>query len=329
MDYLKVAQNVLNLEANAILAASERIDKKAIRDVMIIFEDLENKGGQLIFSGVGKSGFIARKIASTFASLGLRSFFLHPVEALHGDLGRAKKEDTIVLISKSGTTEEIMKLVPFLPIPRERRIGLLGDLDSPIGQECHVKLDCSVQKEACLNNQAPTTSSTLALAMGDALAVLYEKLIGLSKEGFAFNHPGGILGKSLRMKVEDLMVNFNDCPRCEGETSFQDVILSMTENPVGACAILGPNNALRGIVVDGDIRRAFANGKDVMKASVRDFMTPSPVSVQGGELANKALDLMENRKSQITILPVLNEKDEFMGFLRLHDLLNAGFSLRN
>ena len=165
--------------------------------------------------------------------------------------------------------------------------------------------------------------------MGDALAVLYEKMIGLSKEGFAFNHPGGILGKSLRMKVEDLMISIHDCPKCPTETSLQDVILSMTENPIGACAILGANNALRGIVVDGDIRRAFAYGKDVLKVSVKDFMTSSPISILEGELANKALDLMENRKSQITILPVLNEKDEFMGFLRLHDLLNAGFSLRN
>ena len=329
MDYLKAAQNVLNLEANAILAASERVSKEAIHDVMTIFGELEQRKGQLIFSGVGKSGFIGRKIASTFASLGLRSFFLHPVEALHGDLGRAKKEDTIVLISKSGTTEEIMKLIPFLPIPKKRRIGLLGDLKSPIAKECLVTLDCSVEKEACLNNQAPTTSSTLALAMGDALAVLYEKMIGLSKEGFAFNHPGGILGKSLRMKVEDLMIRIHDCPQCPTETSLQDVILSMTENPIGACAILGANNALRGIVVDGDIRRAFAHGKDVLKVSVKDFMTPSPISILEGELANKALDLMENRKSQITILPVLNEKDEFMGFLRLHDLLNAGFSLRN
>ena len=329
MDYLKAAQNVLNLEANAILAASERVSKEAIHDVMTIFGELEQRKGQLIFSGVGKSGFIGRKIASTFASLGLRSFFLHPVEALHGDLGRAKKEDTIILISKSGTTEEIVKLIPFLPIPKERRIGLLGDLESPIAKECLVTLDCSVEKEACLNNQAPTTSSTLALAMGDALAVLYEKMIGLSKEGFAFNHPGGILGKSLRMKVEDLMISIHDCPKCPTETSLQDVILSMTENPIGACAILGANNALRGIVVDGDIRRAFAYGKDVLKVSVKDFMTLSPISILEGELANKALDLMENRKSQITILPVLNEKDEFMGFLRLHDLLNAGFSLRN
>lgn len=329
MDYLKAAQNVLNLEANAILAASERMGKKSIDDVMNLFRQLEERKGQLIFSGVGKSGFIGRKIASTFASLGLRSFFLHPVEALHGDLGRAKKEDIIVLISKSGTTEEIMKLIPFLPIPAEQRIGLLGDLGSPIAKECHVTLDCSVEKEACLNNQAPTTSSTLALAMGDALAVLYEKMIGLSKEGFAFNHPGGILGKSLRMKVEDLMVSINDCPRCLDETSLQDVILSMTENPVGACAILGTNNTLKGIVVDGDIRRAFAYGKDILKASVKSFMTSSPVSILEGELANRALDLMENRKSQITILPVLNEKDEFIGFLRLHDLLNAGFSLRN
>ena len=254
---------------------------------------------------------------------------MHPIEALHGDLGRVKEEDAIVFISKSGTTEEILKLIPFLPVPKNNRIGLLGEIDSPISLECQVLFDCWVEKEACLNNQAPTTSSSLALAMGDALAVLYEKMIGLSKEGFAVNHPGGILGKSLRMKVEDLMVKLSDCPSCDSQTSLQNVILAMTNKPIGACAIIGKDKRLEGIVVDGDIRRAFTKGRNTLNAPIGEVMTLSPITISSKDLANKALDMMENRKSQITILPVLDKNDQFMGFLRLHDLLKEGFSLRN
>ena len=329
MDYLEVAKSVLNLEADAIVAASKRLTDKEIQGVMNIFSELIEKKGQLIFSGVGKSGYIGKKMASPFSSLGLRSFFIHPIEALHGDLGRIKEEDAIVFISKSGTTEEILKLIPFLPVMKKNRIGLLGEINSPIALECQVLFDCWVEKEACLNNQAPTTSSSLALAMGDALAVLYEKMVGLSKEGFAVNHPGGILGKSLRMKVEDLMVKLSDCPSCDSQTSLQNVILAMTNKPIGACAIIGENKTLEGIVVDGDIRRAFTKGRYILNAPIGEVMTLSPITISSKDLANKALDMMENRQSQITILPVLDNDNQFMGFLRLHDLLKEGFSLRN
>jgi arabinose-5-phosphate isomerase len=329
VNYLDVVKNVLILEADAIIEASKRLKGQDIQNVISIFSELLENRGQLIFSGVGKSGYIGRKMASTFSSLGLRSFFSHPVEALHGDLGRVKENDAIILISKSGTTEEILKLMPFLPIPKKRIIGLLGEVFSPIGDRCDVIFDCWVEKEACLNNQAPTTSSSLALAMGDALAVLYEKMVGLSKEGFAINHPGGILGKSLRMKVGDLMVDSSDCPRCMEETSLQDVILAMTKKPVGACAIIDKKKNLKGIVVDGDIRRAFTGDKNILKAPIGEIMTSSPITISSVDLANKALFLMENRESQITILPVIDKDDQFMGFLRLHDLLKEGFSLGN
>ncbi len=329
MNYLDVVKNVLILEADAMIEASKRLKGQDIQNVISIFSELLENRGQLIFSGVGKSGYIGRKMASTFSSLGLRSFFIHPVEALHGDLGRVKENDAIIFISKSGTTEEILKLMPFLPIPKKRRIGLLGQVFSPIGESCDVIFDCWVEKEACLNNQAPTTSSSLALGMGDALAVLYEKMIGLSKEGFAINHPGGILGKSLRMKVGDLMVDSSDCPSCMEETSLQDVILAMTKKPVGACAIIDKKKNLKGIVVDGDIRRAFTGDKNILKVPIIEIMTSSPVTISSVDLANKALFLMEDRESQITILPVLDKDDQFIGFLRLHDLLKEGFSLRN
>jgi arabinose-5-phosphate isomerase len=195
--------------------------------LVILFEKLRENNAALIFCGVGKSGIIAQKLASTFTSLGLHSFFLHPTEALHGDLGRVEKDDAIVFISKSGTTEEIVKLLPFLLQERTNMIALVGNCDSVISNECDIVFDCSVEKEACINNQAPTTSSTLALAMGDAMAVLYEAQIGLSKEGFAINHPGGILGKSLRMKVKDLMIKSSQCAVVSSDQKLQDVILAM------------------------------------------------------------------------------------------------------
>jgi len=326
-EYLKLSRGVLELEAKSLLDAAKNLTDEHFVKLQKIYTDLLGERGSLIVCGVGKSGMIAQKIASTFTSLGLPSFFLHPVEALHGDLGRVNSFDAIIFISKSGTTEEIMKLLPFLTIPTERRIGLLGNRKSPIGDQCHLVFDCSVEKEACLNNQAPTTSSTLALAVGDVMAVVFEKFVGLSREGFAQNHPGGILGKSLRLKVRDLMTPLNVCPVATAQTSFKDIVLEMTKNPVGACAILDAKNILLGIIVDGDIRRAFVKNNLSLEASASSVMNATPVFIGPDELASRALELMEKRKNQIAILPVIDEQKKFYGFIRLHDLLKEGFNL--
>lgn len=327
MSHLEVFKRVLKLEADSILASIEKVDEKELKKLVSLFEFLKTNGGNLVICGVGKSGIIATKMASTFTSLGLPSFFLHPTEALHGDLGRVNENDAIVLISKSGTTEEIFKLLPFLKIPKTNRIGLVGDIKSSIAKECEIVFDCSVEKEACKNNQAPTTSSTLALAFGDAMAMVYEHIVGLSKEGFALNHPGGILGKSLRVKVRDLMWKIDDCPVVDEMRSLQDVIIEMTRLPVGGCAVVDGQKKLLGIVVDGDIRRALSNKGQGLQVAVKDMMTKQPVSIGPEELAFEALKLMEQRKSQITILPVV-EDGKFLGFIRLHDLLKEGFSFQ-
>ncbi|MCK5074369.1 MAG: KpsF/GutQ family sugar-phosphate isomerase [Bacteriovoracaceae bacterium] len=325
VNYTNVMKQVLELEASAIQNASERLSEDICTSLVHIFEILKNVGGSLVFCGVGKSGIIAHKIASTFSSLGLPSFFLHPVEAQHGDLGRVRSSDAVVFLSKSGTTVEIMKLLPFLPVEKSMRIALLGNVDSPIAHACEVVLDCSVDKEACINNQAPTTSSTLALAMGDALAVLYESLVGLSQEGFAVNHPGGILGKSLLMKVQDLMWKRVDCPTLGPDSTLSDVILEMTSKPVGACAVVDNSDRLLGIMVEGDIRRTFMKDNQGLKTMVADIMTPNPVKIGPCDLAYDALSLMEKRKTQISTLPVVQNDGKFMGFIRLHDLLREGF----
>ncbi len=329
MAHTKTMANVLRLEASALEHAATLLESAGALEVeklVKLFQELQASESALIFCGVGKSGIIAQKCASTFTSLGLPSFYLHPTEALHGDLGRVRKSDAIVFLSKSGTTEEILKLLPFLATKKEQCIGLIGASTSPIGDQCGIVFDCSVEKEACLNNQAPTTSSTLALAMGDSMAVLYEALTGISKEGFAVNHPGGILGKSLRMKVKDLMIKESLCPLLTPEQSLQDVILLMTKFPVGGCAIVEKNNFL-GILVEGDIRRTFTKENAGLKTLVKEIMNASPVHIGPENLAFEALELMEGNGRSLQLLPVL-ESGKFIGFIRLHELLKEGFSLK-
>ena len=329
MTHSKTMADVLKLEANSLLRAAEILEKNHSKDadrLTILFEQLRSTNSAIIFCGVGKSGIIAQKCAATFTSLGLPSFFLHPTEALHGDLGRVGKNDAIVLLSKSGTTEEIIKLLPFLQVPSSHRIALVGQVPSPVSDFCDIVFNCSVEKEACINNQAPTNSSTLAIAMGDAMAVLFEKYIGLSKEGFAVNHPGGILGKSLRMKVRDLIVKESNCPVLSESQNLQDAILGMTKFPVGGCAVV-EKGEFKGILVEGDIRRTFTRENQGLQTKVESIMNKTPISVHPDQLAFEALELMESKTRSIQILPVL-EEGKFLGFIRLHDLLKEGFSLK-
>lgn len=325
MDYLKVAQEVLEIEANALLEAKEKLSLDNINSFIKVVEYLKSVGGKIVFCGVGKSGIIANKLAATFTSLGIQSIFLHPVEALHGDLGLLDKRDAIVFLSKSGTTSEITKLLPYISTPKHMIIGLLGNMNSPIAEACGINFDCSVQKEACINGQAPTTSSTLALAMGDALAVIYENYVGLSKEGFAQNHPGGLLGKSLRLKVQDLLCHSSECPSVSEEATLKDVILEMTKMPVGGCVILKEDKML-GIIVEGDIRRSLVTGNKGVDVPVSEVMNRTPISTTPDHLAFDALKLMEDRENAIDILPVVGDEQKFYGFIRLHDLLKEGFA---
>ncbi len=327
MEELNLFKNVLKEEASALIQASERIQAVQIKTLNEIFGHLIAGNGRLFFCGVGKSGFIARKLASTFSSLGRPSIFIHPTEALHGDLGLVSENDAMVFLSKSGTTEEILKILPYIPVPKDRRIGLIGTRISSIGETCGLVLDCSVAKEACLNDQAPTTSSTLALAMGDAMAVLYEKLVGLSKENFAKYHPGGFLGKQLSMRVESIMCTIEHCPVLLESACLRDVLLAMTSKNVGGCAIVDASNHFKGIIVEGDIRRSLTKSGHALEYPVTDIMNSKPISVEPQTLASEALQLMEKRKSQINILPVVKD-GKFYGFLRIHDLLREGFQLK-
>lgn len=324
MDHKNLFAQVLRTEAQALELAAARFTEQEAKLLVSLYEQLAGTGGSLIISGVGKSGHIATKIAATFSSLGLPSFFLHPTEAMHGDLGRVTKSDAIVLISKSGTTSELLDMLPYVQIPKERIVAIIGKVNSPIGQKAGIILDASVEKEACINDLAPTTSTTLALAMGDAMAVLYENVLGVSKEKFAVNHPAGLLGKSLSLTVDRLMISSNDCPHVNESATLQDAILVMTQKPVGMCAIL-EGNKLKGILVEGDIRRAFAKSADAIKTPVKDIMTSKPTTVSSSTLAFEALKVMENPARLLNVAPVV-DNGEFKGVLRLHDLFKAGFN---
>lgn len=324
MDHKNLFTQVLLTEAEALRKAASRFTELEARKLVALFEGLATSGGSLIISGVGKSGHIGTKIAATFSSLGLPSFFLHPTEAMHGDLGRVTKLDAIVLISKSGTTEELLNMLPYVQIPKERIVALVGKTESPIAQKAGIVLDASVEKEACINDLAPTTSTTVALAFGDAMAVLYENVLGVSKEKFAVNHPAGLLGKSLSLTVDRLMIPSGDCPVISTTSTLQDAILAMTQKPVGMCAVI-EGSKLAGILVEGDIRRAFAKSAEAIKTPVKELMTKNPTSLTSQTLAFDALKTMESGARQLNVAPVVDD-GEFKGVLRLHDLFKAGFN---
>lgn len=325
-NYKNLFQGVLEEEAKALNMAKGKISDRVVDSLIQLFDFLRINQGSLIFCGVGKSGLIAQKIAATFTSLGQNSWFLHPTEALHGDMGRVRSQDVMVLISKSGTTEEIVKMFPFIPLKKDQLIALCGNSDSEIVKKCHLFIDCTVEKEACTNNLAPTTSSTLTLALGDAMAVVYEAWVGLSKEGFAKNHPAGFLGKSLLLKVESLMLNKSECPVVAKTTKMKDVLLAMTTYPTGLCSVTDNHGKLLGIVVEGDMRRHLPKYANFLEQEVSVIMNTKPKTISPLALAYDALNIMELGEKQISVMPVVNNEGEFLGILRLHDLLKSGLS---
>lgn len=323
MNYLEIMADVLEVEAQALSEASKKLNNQTVFALAELFKNITTAGGSLVFCGVGKSGLVCQKLAATFTSLGLPSFFLHPTEALHGDLGTLRETDGIVFLSYSGTTEELLKLFPYINVPRERRVALVGNTTSPVAENVSIVLDCSVEKEACVNNQAPTTSSTLAMAMGDAMAVLYENLVSISPEDFATFHPGGKLGKSLRLKVGDLMIDAKMCAVLDQNSSVKKTLLEMTRYPLGAAALCGPDNLFNGLIVESDIRRLLSREDFDLQMNIAKFVNKNPVTINPDCLASEALSLMENRKKPISVLPVIKDK-QFLGILRLHDLFKEG-----
>jgi arabinose-5-phosphate isomerase len=313
IDDLALARRVLRTEAEAILSMVDRLDGGFTAAVQLLYECK----GRVILTGMGKSGLICRKIAATLSSTGTSAFFLHPADAIHGDLGMLQAGDVVIALSYSGETEELVRVLETIRRLGARLIAITGEPRSTLGQASDVTIDCSVTEEACPMNLVPTASTTAALALGDALAMALLVRKGFREEDFANLHPGGKLGKRL-MRVEHLMHTGEELPVVHGDTAMRDVIYEMSRKKLGMTCVVDAEGRLSGIVTDGDLRRHMAATADILERTAGQVMTQGPTTIGPSTLAVEALALMEQRK--ITSLPVVNDARVVEGVVHLHDL---------
>jgi arabinose-5-phosphate isomerase len=320
-DILIRAREIFRLEIIAAQKVAQRLGDSFAHTVQAILRS----PGKLIFVGTGKSGLIAQKIAGTMRSTGIVAMFLHPNDAAHGDLGMVSEGDVVILISKSGETEEIRDLIPALKRRKVTLIAMVGEESSRIAQASDIWLDVGVEREACPVGLAPTSSTTVTMLVGDALAAVMMQLRGFTQEDFAKNHPGGSLGKRLLLAVGDMMYGGELNPVCGPDTLMRDVLILLTKSTLGGINVADESGKLLGIITDGDVRRGIQKtGAGFLDTAAREIMTANPVHVHTSDKAIDALLLMENRPSQIHVLPVVDDEHRAVGMLRLHDLIRAG-----
>jgi arabinose-5-phosphate isomerase len=312
-DTLDLARNVLQTEAAAILALVDRIDERFAQAV----RTLRECRGRVIVTGMGKSGIICRKIAATLSSTGTAAFFLHPAEAIHGDLGVLQAEDVVLALSYSGETEELLRLVETIKRLGAKLIAMTGDQDSTLARTADVALDCRVSEEACPLNLVPTASTTASLALGDALAMALLVAKGFKQEDFASLHPGGKIGKRL-MRAGQLMHGGEHAPIVSLDAQMPDVIYEMSRKGLGMACVVSDGGVLQGIITDGDLRRHMASATRLLERSAGEIMTPHPVTIAPETMAAEALHILEQRR--ITALVVVNEERQVLGVVHLHDL---------
>lgn len=312
---LQAARHTLNIEAQAIGQIAGRLDEGFARAVQLILDH----PGKVIVSGMGKSGLIAQKIASTLCSTGTPAVFLHPAEAIHGDIGVYSPGDPSILLSKSGSTAELLRLVPLLRQHNSPRIAILGNTASRLAEQSDVVLDASVEREADPLGLAPTSSAMTALAMGDALASALMQARRFTPEDFATRHPGGQLGRNLTLRVADVMHRGEAVAWAAPQDTMRQVLLRMTERPLGAACVIDEGHQLLGLITEGDLRRAMMQTGDVLSFSASEIMTKTPISVDSQRSLRDALKLMEDRPSQLSVLPVV-EQERCLGLIRIHDI---------
>jgi arabinose-5-phosphate isomerase len=318
LDIVKRAREVLDIEAEAIKALKSGLGISFKEAVYLI---LKTKG-RVVVSGMGKTGIIAQKFSATLSSTGTPSLFLHLSEASHGDLGRVTSDDTVIIISNSGSTEEIKQLMPFLKKIGSKIIALTGKRESILAKYSDVVLDICVKKEACPLGLAPTASTTAALAMTDALAVCLLELKGFKEKDFALYHPGGALGKQLLLKVEDIMRRGKSNPVVNEEETVSNVLLEITQARAGAATVIDKKGKLTGIFTDGDLRRHLGKNKDLPKLKIKEVMTRNPLAISEGKLAAEAMHILQEKK--IDEMPVVNKNHQPVGLVDVQDLLRAG-----
>lgn len=313
---LAAARSLLDAEARAIARASARLDARFEQAVGLIL----NCDGKVITTGIGKSGFVARKLAATLCATGTPAAYLHPAEAVHGDLGLVQPGDVVILISKSGATAELARLMPRLRELGAARIGILGNAESVLAGGCDAVLDASVEEEGDPHNLVPAASAVAASALGDALAVALMHARQFGPEQFGAFHPGGQLGRNLRLRVVDVMHSGAAVPWVEPGDALRTVVIAMSAKPLGAACVLAPGGSLAGLITDGDLRRALERHEDIRGLSAGDVMTRRPVTVAPEALLRDALARMETRARQLSVLPVVDGGGRAAGLLRLHDI---------
>ncbi len=311
-------KRVLEIEARAIAGLVDRLDYRFTDAVDLLYRC----AGKVVVSGMGKSGLIGQKIASTLASTGTPAFFVHPAEGVHGDLGMLARRDVFIAISNSGETEEVLKLLPFVKRLSIPVIALTGKVQSTLAKNSEVVLDVSVREEACPMGLAPTASTTAALAMGDALAIALLEKRGFKEEDFAQFHPGGTLGRRLLLKVRDLMHQGEAIPRVDQRASAREAIMEMTTKKLGMTTVVDPQGRLQGVITDGDLRRFLEKGVDLATARAGDLASKQPKTIGPDDLAARAVQVME--QFSITSLVVLDGGGRMVGVIHMHDLLKSG-----
>lgn len=320
MDYIKEGRSILKQEADGLIEVANRLDESFENAVKL----LNGCEGRVIITGMGKSGIIGRKIASTLSSTGTPAFFLHPSEASHGDMGMVTDKDIVILISNSGETKEIMNLLPSLKSFAVPTISMCGNNRSTLSLNCDIHLNVSVSCEADPNNLAPTTSTTAALAMGDALAIVLLMLKQFQPTDFARLHPGGSLGKKLTMRVDDLMYKGDMVPKVLKTATLKEVLFIFTKIGLGIAAVVDEGDALLGVFTDGDLRRLIETNSDFMDITISDVIKKKPKTISPNELAYSALKKMKDFK--ITALIVTDDNNKVIGVINIHDILKAGIS---
>ena len=314
---LELARRVLAIEADAVRALIDRLDERFLQAVSLILE----RRGRVVVSGIGKSGHIARKIASTLASTGTPSYFVHPAEAVHGDLGMVLPDDVFIALSHSGESDELLEIVPLIKRQGAKLIAITGAAESTLAREADVHLDAGVAQEACPLNLAPTASTTAALALGDALAVALLDARGFSADDFARSHPGGALGRRLLTHVSDVMRRGEEVPAVRETATLKEAVLEMSRGRLGMTAVVSADGAVAGVFTDGDLRRAFEKVTDFGAVRITDVMTASPRCIRPDALAVEAVQLMEQYK--INQLLVTDDSGALIGALNMHDLFRA------
>ena len=318
---LERAREVLRMEADAILEQVPRVDESFVAAVQLIL----NCKGRTVITGMGKSGLVGRKMAATLASTGTPSFFVHPAEGIHGDLGMITANDVVIALSNSGETGEVLNILPSLRRIGASLIAMVGNSKSTLAKNADVVLNVSVSSEACPLGLAPTSSTTAALAFGDALALVLLEQHHFTASQFAVFHPGGSLGRKLLLTVGNIMHGGEDNPIVSGDITVQDALFVITDKGLGAVSVVDDEGVLVGLLTDGDIRRGLRKGVDFLQRPVLEIMTKTPKTITADKLAAQALHIMEsNQPKPITVLPVVDEKKRVIGLLHMTDLVKQG-----